>query len=52
MTEHARKHDGGERLAVGVVGHHGVVKGLASKGYPVFRAGHFFTELHHVLISF
>ena len=42
----------GEGLLVGVVGGHGIVKGLAGKGYFILGSGQLFRDLHHVLIGF
>src|ERR1035438_6870217 len=35
-----------------VVGHHGVVEGLAREGDLVLRAGELLAHLHHVLVGF
>ena len=51
-AEHAGENHVGENLAGGVVGHDGVVVGLAGEADFVLGRGELLGELHHVLVGF
>ena len=51
-SEHAGENHVRENFAGGVIGHDGVVVGLAGEADFVFGRGEFLGELHHVLVGF